>query len=117
MAIVDEMYSEKDSLKTVIEWTDSIYVATGRDWCSESNWYALMDGELASYARQTGDFDVYVFLTGSNATSDYLGLANLGTICDSDKGLRININRYGPEGQIKGKDAYTAEVCDALSYY
>ena len=111
MAIVDEMYSEKESLETTIEWTETILYARGRDWCPVADWVPLIRNELPNIARESGrDVDVFVFLTGSRSR-DGLGLAKgIGTICSADKGQRININKYGGQSQFKGRDAYTAEV-------
>ena len=116
MAIVDEMYSERDTLTTVIEWTDTVIPASGHDWCPSKNWGNLLRGKLATWARESGrNDDIFVFLTGSKTKSGSLGQAyRIGSICSSDKGKRTNINRYGPEGQFKGKDAYTAEVNKSL---
>ena len=112
MAIVDEMYSERESLETIIEWnTAAILYARGRDWCPVTDWSAIIRSDLANIARESGrDVDVFVFLTGSGSR-DGLGLAwGIGTTCSSDKGQRINMNKYGPAGEFKGRDAYTAEV-------
>ena len=110
MAIVDEMYSEKESLETTIEWTETILHARGRDWCPVTDWGTILGSDLANIARESGrDVDAFVFLTGSRSR-DGLGLAFVGTTCSSDKGSRISMNKYGPAGQFKGKDAYTAEV-------
>ena len=112
MAIVDEMYSERESLETIIEWnTAAILYARGRDWCPVTDWSAIIRSDLANIARESGrDADVFVFLTGSGSR-DGLGLAwGIGTTCSSDKGQRINMNKYGPAGEFKGRDAYTAEV-------
>ena len=112
MAVVDEMYSERDSLTTVIEWTDTIIHARGHDWCPYKKWTPLLrgNGKLATWARESGrNDDIFVFLTGSKTKSGGLGEAyGIGNICSSDKGKRTNINRYGGPSDFKGKDAYTA---------
>ena len=113
MEIVNEMYSEKDSLETTIEWNiKKIIHKRGRDWCPLTDWGTLLDGELMDIARESSlDVDAFVFLTGSTANSG-LGLAYMGTTCSPDKGMRISMNRYTADGEsvFKGKDAYTAEV-------
>ena len=38
-----------------------------------------------------------------------LGLANLDSVCNSDRKKRVNVNKYAA-GSQKGGDAYTAEV-------
>ena len=123
MAIVDEMYSERDSLTTVIEWTDTVIHARGHDWCPSKNWgnrsglANLLFGEIATWAMESGrNDDLFAFLTGTGmgTKSGYLGLAFVGTACSSYKGDRISINRYFPADGFKGKDANTAEVNNSL---
>ena len=112
MEIVNEMYSEKDSLETTIEWNiKKIIHKRGRDWCPVM-FGDILGGELQDIARESSlDVDAFVFLTASYA-DDGLGLAYVGTTCSPDKGMRISMNRYTADGesQFKGKDAYTAEV-------
>ena len=127
MAVVDEMYSERDSLTTVIEWTDTIIHARGHDWCPYKKWTPLLrgNGKLATWARESGrNDDIFVFLTGSKTKCEPAGClgeaSGIGNICSSDKGKRINIQRYGYEIRsdhwgFKGKDAYTAEVDNFLA--
>ena len=91
MAIVDEMYSEKESLETTIEWTETILHARGRDWCPVTDWGTILGSDLANIARESGrDVDAFVFLTGSRSR-DGLGLAFVGTTCSSDKGSMHNV--------------------------
>ena len=115
MAIVDEMYSERDSLTTVVQWTDTVIHARGHDWCPWKNWENLLP-KLATWARESGrNDDAFVFLTGSKTKAKGLGLAPIGTVCSSDAGKRISMNRYGPKNRFKGHDAYTAEVDNSHS--
>ena len=59
MEIVNEMYSEKDSLETTIEWNvKKIIHKRGRDWCPLTDWGTLLDGELMDIARESS-LDVY----------------------------------------------------------
>ena len=111
MAFVNQMYAEKDSLETTIEWTWTMEHKRGQDWCivdwEESG---LFNSILPNLARESArDANIFVFLTGS-ASEDGLGLGSQGTVCDSDKGSRININKYGGPADFKGPDANTAEV-------
>ena len=114
MAVVDEMYSEKDTFKTEIDVNVvGIENAKGYDW-RLADWNALFDGrDLVSIAQESSEeANLYVFLTGkySGSGSDYfLGLAYEGVVCDSSRDSRFSINRYGV-GSTKGGDAYTAEV-------
>ena len=105
MEIVNEMYSERDSLKTTIKWNIiSIQHLTGKDWASKE-WN--LNEISAEAAKQTIDADIYVFMTGQWSLSG-LGVAYLGTAC-GPKETRININKY-IYGGFKNGDAYTAEV-------
>ena len=111
MALVNQMYAEKDSLETTIEWTWTIEHKRGQNWCI-GRWgeSGLFNSILPNLARESGrDANIFVFLTGS-ASKDGLGLAWESVVCDSDKGSRININKYGGNAVFKGQDAYTAEV-------
>ena len=112
MAIVDEMYSEKDTLQTELEVnTIAIEHASGENWGTKS-W----SGEVLSWDGPTGtisdssphDANLYVFVTGSGS-QDGLGLAWMGSLCDSSRRMRNSINKYSA-GSQKGGDAYTAEV-------
>ena len=123
MAIVDEMYSEKDTLTTEIEVnTIAIVHQSGYNWGNISDWgddmspwsfpssdnYDLSGIAIAS----PHDANLYVFLSGQDA-QDGLGLARLDALCDTSRYNRVSMNKYAP-GDIKGGDAYTAEVNDAL---
>ena len=124
MSIVNHMYSEKE-LKTEIYWdVKEIIHQRGQKWCKVAHFEDLVvknfpDGKLATIARNSAlDVNAYVFLTGSNTTCENcLGISHpdkinpieLGTICDSDKGKRVSLSKF-VNGNIKGKDAYTAEV-------
>ena len=113
MAIVDEMYSEKDTLQTEIEVnTIAIEHASGENWGISSDW----SGEVLTWDGPTGtisdssphDANLYVFVTGSES-QEGLGLGWKGSLCDSSRRRRNCINKYSA-GSQKGGDAYTAEV-------
>ena len=120
MAIVDEMYSEKDTLTTEFEVTTvGIEHASGSNWGIVSDWGADLSpwsnptdssNDLSKIAKDSSyDANLYVFLTGSDS-NDGLGLATLGRVCEQSRKNRVSINQYAA-GSIKGGDAYTAEVC------
>ena len=56
-------------------------------------------------------------MTGTNPAQRLLGRAfGIGTVCDSGRGSRTNMNKYAG-GSVKGAVAYTAEVkCAAFSH-
>ena len=119
MAIVDEMYSEKDTLKTELDVkTVAIEHASGKNWGLE-DWYSNFapwsrakkpEYDLSKIATDsTHDANLYVFITGRGSKSG-LGLATLDSVCNNKRKKRVNINKYSP-GSQKGGDAYTAEVC------
>ena len=131
MAIVDEMYSERNTLATEFEVTT---IATeyskgsnwgmvsdwGREllpWCKNS-WFGCYRKEhlvppgndLSSIAMNSPhNANLYVFMTGS-ASKDSLGrAADIGTLCDQSRQERLNINKFAENH--RGGDTYTAEVC------
>ena len=115
MAIVDEMFSEKDTLQTEVKvHTIAIEHAVGENW-SVSNGKSwrndvlgenLPTGKIAKSSPYNAN--LYVFVTGEGPGND-LGLASTGTVCNSGRGRRTSINKYAV-GSEKGGDAYTAEV-------
>lgn len=119
MAIVDEMYSEKDTLKTEIE-VDLVGVehASGSNWGTVDSWGNELSpwgdnptagNDISKIATDSQhDANLYVFLTGRGSKNG-LGRAKLDSVCDSDRRRRVSINQYA-EGLHKGGDAYTAEV-------
>ena len=121
MAIVDEMFSESDTLKTELEVTTvGIEHAAGSNWGVVANWgdglapfssNPVAGGDLGQIATDSShEANLYVFMTGS-VSQDGLGLAFLGTVCDFQREMRLSINQY-ESGSDKGGDAYTAEVYD-----
>jgi hypothetical protein len=120
MAIVDEMYSEKDTLKTEIAVNlVGVEHASGSNWGTVDSWYQRLSpwtsgspvagGDLSQIATDSPhEANLYVFLTGSDS-KDGLGLATLDSVCNSDRTKRVNVNKYAA-GSSKGGDAYTAEV-------
>ena len=117
MAIVDEMYSEKDTLKTTIKInTIGVKHAVGEQW--DGDWRTTVLGENLPTGRiaksSPYDANLYVFLTGYYWGSN-LGLAGMSTVCDSSRGRRTSVNKYS-DGSQKGGDAYTAEVLKFSKY-
>ena len=121
MAIVDEMYSEKDTLKTEIDVNVvAVEHQSGSNWGSSQSkpWWSKLSpwtsnpvagGDLSKIATDSQhDANLYVFMTGTKSVSG-LGLANLDSVCNSDRKYRVNVNKYAA-GSQKGGDAYTAEV-------
>ena len=119
MAIVDEMYSEKDTLKTEIEInTVAIVHANGSNWGIVdwwgnhlSPWFSSPNpgNDLSKIAVESNHVaNLYVFITGKESISG-LGLAKLDSVCDTSRERRVSVNKYAA-GDIKGGDAYTAEV-------
>ena len=111
MAIVDEMYSEKDTLKTTIKInTIGVKHAVGEEWSGD--WRKTVLGENLPTGRiaksSPYDANLYVFLTGDGSGRN-LGIAGMSTVCDSGRGRRTSVGKY-TRGEEKGGDAYTAEV-------
>ena len=122
MAIVDEMYSEKDTLTTEFEVsTVAIEHAKGRNWALDkwganfSPWSSPSKPEydLSRIAiNSSHEANIYVFFTGKSAVNgldEVLGRAQPESVCDTSRHNRVNINKYA-SGSQKGGDAYTAEV-------
>ena len=105
MAIVDEMYSEKDTLKTELE-VDTIAVehAAGERWSAELP-YHLGENEATGIIAKSSSYEanLYVFLS-EGGNGGVLGRAGISTVCNWGRGRRTSINRY------KGADSYTAQV-------
>ena len=117
MAIVDEMYSEKDTLKTTIKInTIGVKHAVGEEWSGD--WRKTVLGENLPTGRiaksSPYDANLYVFLTGDGPGRN-LGLAGMSTVCDSGRGRRTSVGKY-TRGEEKGGDAYTAEVLKFSKY-
>ena len=128
MGFVDEMYSEKDTLKTEFDVSIvAIEHAQGKNWGLDywgSNFAPWTrdreppqeptkpEYDLSKIANDSPhDANIYVFLTGSDS-KDGLGRAKIGSVCDTSRDKRLNINQYssGVSWPFKGGDAYTAEV-------
>ena len=112
MAIVDEMYSERDTLQTEVKvHTIGVKHAVGENW-SGPYWRNEVLGENLPTGRiaksSPYNANLYVFVTGESPDNN-LGLASTGTVCDTGRGRRTSINKYAV-GSEKGGDAYTAEV-------
>ena len=129
MSIVDQMYSEKDTLTTEIEVNlVGIEYAKGSNW-GKFDWYTELTPWSQNYVNDSNDLskiaknsphdaNLYVFITGK-CSNKYLGLSNLDSVCDIAREKRININKYAPSQNSSGKggDAYTAEVYQNLIRY
>ena len=119
MAIVDEMYSERDTLQTEVKvHTIGVEHAVGENW-SGPYWRNEVLGENLPTGRiaksSPYNANLYVFVTGENDGYNDLGLASTGTVCDTGRGRRTSINKYAV-GSEKGGDAYTAEVLKFSKY-
>jgi len=122
MAVVDEMYSESDTLKTKIDVNVvGIERAYGKNWGDSNDWGRLLPtpdpsvgSELISLAKYSSEeANLYVFLTGQPSsyvpgTSIKVGLGYAGVVCDQARDTRISISRWF-EGS-KGGEATTAET-------
>ena len=129
MAIVDEMYSEKDTLTTEIKVeTVGIEHAKGYDWSKDDfgedvigDYGAPPDSvrDCRRYRTCTAEriarnskleANLYVFLTVNNPY--LLGVAaKVGSVCDIKRARRTNISSYTPQGgAVKDGDSYTAET-------
>ena len=125
MSIVDQMYSEKDTLTTEIEvnlvaiehangsnWGNFDWYTKLTPWSKRYQYYTLDNNDLSEIAKNSPhDANLYVFITGK-CSNRFLGLSNLDSVCDRGRDNRININRYATSQKIGGKggDAYTAQV-------
>ena len=112
MAIVDEMYSEKDTLKTEIKVeTVAIEHAAKENWGTKSWESEVLCTTCPAATIATAsphEANLYVFLTGKRS-KDGLGLAWKSAVCDRARTRRVSINKYAT-GSTKGGDAYTAET-------
>ena len=132
MAIVDEMYSEKDSLTTEIDVEVlAIKHAKGYDWSKDH--LPVVGGEdetMVSTCRknrnctadiitrnQQEEANLFVLLTAGDENTTAHGLAaEIGSVCDVKRSRRTTISTYIPSRSFleseKGKDgdAYTAET-------
>ena len=124
MSIVDQMYSEKDTLTTEIEinlvaiehangsnWGNYQWSKELTPWSKKYQYHTLDSNDLSNIAKNSPhDANLYVFITGK-CSNRWLGLSNLDSVCNTDREKRININRYAAsQNGGKGGDAYTAEV-------
>jgi len=111
MAMVDEMYSEKDSLKTEIDViTVSIEHLEGENWGYTNTWTPLfpkfMSFSASRLEHNGADLNVYLVGTGTVVTKYRLpNLGPLGVACSHQKALKWSLTTYA-DG--KGADAYTA---------
>ena len=121
MAMVDEMYSEKDTLKTDIKINVlGIENSEGSDWSKtgKKDWNTLLNEDLKEIATEsTYEANLYIFITnGVSPKKGWIGLAPMEVLCDPDPGQRININGY-LAGNSKSGDAETASVCSISIFF
>ena len=111
MALVDEIYSEKDTLKTILDVNVvGIEHAKGENWGEEKWLPNPFWAKLKDIAEKSSkEANLYIFLTVGGSQEGFAGLAPLGVVCDYYLDQRMNINGYY-EGTHKGGDAYTASV-------
>merc|ERR1719361_2092493 len=111
MVYVEEMFHEKDTLTTTIDINAKnlkIEHLSGQSWVTGMSGH--LGRTLQKLARDSRDeVDLYVFVTG-RGNGNPLGIAYVGTVCDSSRRRRVSINRYGIAGSQKNKVLYTAET-------
>ena len=116
MELVDEMYREKDTLKTAIKINVlGIEHSEGSNWSrtGAKDWNTLLDEDLNDIATESSyNANLFIFITNGSSKSSYVGLAQMEVLCNPDPGQRININGY-LEGYSKSGDAETASVCSS----
>ena len=111
MALVDEIYSEKDTLKTILDVNVvGIEHAKGENWGGakwgpDSFWENLKN--IAE--KSSKEANLYIFFTDGESEEGYTGLAPMSVVCNDYLDARMNINGYY-EGNLKGGDAFTASV-------
>ena len=114
--MVDEMYQEKDTLKTAIKINVlGIEHSEGSNWSrtGTKDWDTLLDEDLNDIATESSyNANLFIFITNGSSKSSYVGLAQMEVLCNPDPGQRININGY-LEGYSKSGDAETASVCSS----
>ena len=99
MAIVEEIFSEKDTLQTTIEFSDDFPIVPKLEsnWC-DSCWMDIFtsNGELANIVRNSGyEADQFIFLTNVPKWNvEVGGLAHGAVVCHPDKGHRKIIATY-----------------------
>jgi len=113
MALVDEMYSEKDSLQTEIEViTVSIEHLEGENWGYVKDWQSYVTPKIWELSgKSKHDANLNVFLTGTGTVAGNLpSVAPLGVVCSPFKWIRYSLTTYpDPEDGLRGRDAYMAE--------
>jgi len=97
MAVVDEMFSERDTLQTELEViTVAIEHAKGENWGILDTFYesiceSCSAGKIALNSQL--DVNLHVFITGSKSKERLDGLANLGSVCSKKKYDKLSINK------------------------
>ena len=116
MELVDEMYREKDTLKTEIKINVlGIEHSEGSNWSSTGakDWNSLLDEDLNYIATESSyNANLFIFITNGVSKNGYIGLAEMEVLCNSYPGSRTNINGYFA-GNSKSGDAETASVCSS----
>ena len=111
MALVDEIYSEKDTLKTELDVNVvGIEHAKGERWAGKKWLPDPFWANLKNIAEKSSkEANLYIFFTDGGSKEGFAGLAPMSVVCDDYLDQRMNINGYY-EGNHKGGDAYTASV-------
>ena len=120
MEIVDGMYREKDTLKTAIKINVlGIEHSEGSNWSrtGTKDWDTLLDEDLNDIATESSyNANLFIFITNGSSKSSYVGLAQMGVLCNYNPGDRISINGY-LEGYSKSGDSETASVCSSSIFF
>ena len=118
--MVDEMYREKDTLKTAIEINVlGIEHSEGSNWSKTGtkDWDSLLDEDLNGIATLSSyKANLFIFITNGSSKNGYVGLAPMYVLCDPNPGKRLNINGY-LAGNSKSGDAETASVCCSSIFF
>ena len=113
IAIADEMFSERDSLQTIIDISDDFPIVPKlqSNW-RDKDWDKIFDTELGMIARDSKfEANLYVFLTVDKFenTTNPGKATGYGNACDTDRRYRMNIVKYR-DRSWRGGDADTGAV-------
>ena len=121
MAIVEEMFSEYDSLETTIQFKDDFPIVPKfqSNWC-DKNWEDIIkpSGELGMIADGTTfPAHAYIFLTHGSQNEYNLGRAHKGQACNPNKSYRISINQYKSNSWMNGDLGTAGVICEHIIQY